>query len=71
MNGRTGDSRWCFPCGKTVIVRPSPDGEALVTLLCQALSVREGETLTPELIVERARNAAASLLGAYRMEPIE
>ena len=53
------------------IVRPSPEGQALVDLLCQILSVRAGEVLTPDVVVERARNAAQALMGEYHMKRID
>jgi Flp pilus assembly protein CpaB len=49
------------------IVPPSPEGQALVDVLVTCLSVRAGETLTPELIRERAAGAAQVLNSAYQM----
>ena len=39
-------------------------------LIAQMLSTREGEVLTPEVIVERARNIAAALGGLTIGEPL-
>jgi hypothetical protein len=45
------------------------DCDSLVALLCEVLSTRAGEKLTPEVITERARNAAMALVGEYEMRP--
>ena len=55
----------CLPPG--FVVPSTDEGETLMNVICNVLSVREGETLTPELINERARNAAAAIMCAYEM----
>jgi hypothetical protein len=44
--------------------------DALAALLAESLSARAGEVLTPDVIDERARNAAQLVSVAYRMRPV-
>lgn len=47
-----------------------PQLDALADLLSESLRARSGEPLTPEVIDERARNAAQLLSVCYEMRPL-